>query len=151
MRRIALIAGFLVVSASIPAAVSAQELTPTQEYRSTVMQSIQRHQGALRAIVRGEVPYGEHAATHAAALHGLALSLSDIFPEGSGGEGTRAKPEIWSDWDTFNARVADIQQATAALMEAVDAGADLAALGEALEGVGPTCAGCHRPFRAPRN
>ena len=136
---------------AIPSGISAQEteLTPAQEYRHFIMTGFDAHNGAIRAVLGGDVDQPGHILDHAIALQGLANMLADVFPEGSG-EGTRAMAEVWQDWDGFMEKVTALQSASGALVEAARSG-DEAAIGEAARGVGMSCRSCHQSFRARRN
>ena len=136
---------------AIPSGIAAQdaELTPAQEYRHSIMTGFDAHNGAIRAILAGDIDQPGHVLDHAIALHGLANMLADVFPEGSG-EGTRAMAEVWQDWDGFMEKVSALQSASGALVEAARSG-DEAAIGEAARGVGMSCRSCHQGFRARRN
>lgn len=108
----------------------------------------------LGAIAKGEKPFDDIAPEAAAKIAEVAAAVPGHFPEGSGpgGEGigeTRAKPEIWSDWDGFLAANAKLEQAAEAIAAAV-AGQDQAALGAAMGAAGQACGGCHKPFRTPK-
>lgn len=62
------------------------------------------------------------------------------------GAGTRAKPEIWKEWDKFRKLGADMQGATAKLVEASKSN-DAKALQAAFGGVGQSCKACHDVYR----
>ena len=130
-----------------PARAAAQDPTPDMEYRQTIMNSLGAHRGALTAILNEDVPHQGHVLGHALSLQQLSVMASDIFPEGSGGEGSRALPEIWSDAAGFGEALSAFQSAADALAEAAGAG-DMAAVGDAAAALGRTCGGCHRPYRA---
>lgn len=146
------------VMAVMPASVEAQrgrgggrggpEVPAPIAYRQSMMQGINAHRGALGTLIGAEVEHQGHILGHARALNGLAMMSSDIFAEGTGGELTRARDEIWQDADGFAAALTAFQEATGALVEAAEAGDGV---GEAFQAVGRTCAGCHRPFRKPAN
>lgn len=74
--------------------------------------------------------------------------LAALFPEGSG-EGTKALPAIWENWEGFEAVIAKGDAVAAAMLEAATAG-DKAAFGAAAKGLGPVCGECHTTFRASR-
>jgi len=117
------------------------------EYRQTIMGSLNAHRGALTAILNEDVPHEAHVLGHALTLQQLSVMASDIFPEGSHGEGSRALPDIWNDADGFGEALSAFQSAAGALADAARAG-DMTAVGDAAAGLGRTCGGCHRPFRA---
>ena len=135
------------VAALAPTRAAAQDPTPVMEYRQTIMNSLGAHRGALTAILNEDVPHRGHVLGHALSLQQLSVMASDIFPEGSHGEGSRALPDIWEDAAGFGEALSALQAAADGLAEAARAG-DMAAVGEAAAGLGRTCGGCHRPFRA---
>jgi len=123
---------------------------PASDYRTSLMGSVQRHMGAIGALLSGEVEYEGHIAYHASAIHGLAAMTADAFPEGTGGEGTRAKVEIWQNWSDFQAKLESFRSDAAALDTAAQGG-DMAAIGEAFQNFRGNCRGCHTDYRAPAN
>lgn len=120
------------------------------KYRQAVMKALGGHMGSLGAIAKGEVGHANHMFGHASAINAIASMTADIFPEGSGGDKTRAKDDIWKNWAEFQKTVTAFQGAAAKLVEAANAG-DAGAVGAALGGVGKTCGGCHKPFRKPKS
>ena len=136
-----------IVAGLAPAQAAAQDPTPVMEYRQTIMGTLGAHRGALTAILNEDVPHEAHVLGHALSLQQLSVMASDIFPEGSHGEGSRALPDIWDDAAGFGEALSAFQGAADALAEAARAG-DMAAVGDAAAGLGRTCGGCHRPYRA---
>ena len=118
------------------------------KYRQNVMRSIGGHTGAIAAVVKGEVEFGSHVSAHAESIAATSQLIVDMFPEGTlTGADTRAKPEIWQDWDDFRAKANDLQTAADALVGVVNGGGDASAIEAAFGDVGKACGGCHRPFR----
>lgn len=75
-----------------------------------------------------------------------AMVMPDYFPEGSG-EGTSAKPAIWTDFVGFkDAAEANFYVAQELIAAAAKQDADAA--GEALRAIGGTCKGCHQKFKS---
>ena len=136
-----------IIAGLASAKAAAQDPTPAMEYRQTIMGSLNAHRGALTSILNEDVPHEAHVLGHALSLQQLSVMASDIFPEGSHGEGSRALPDIWDDAAGFGEALSAFQGAATALAEAARGG-DMAAVGEASAGLGRTCGGCHRPFRA---
>jgi len=132
---------------SLPGVLQAQEASPEAEYRSTVMQGIRYHFGALRMLTGGAVDMPSHVVHHAHSLEALSELAHDIFPEGSGGEATRALPAIWTDAEDFQEKLEAFQSAAAALHQAAEAG-DAEAVGSGVRDVGGSCSGCHDDYRA---
>jgi cytochrome c556 len=69
------------------------------------------------------------------------------FPPGSDQKPTDAKPEIWSHWDDFTARAAQLKDESAKLAAAAETG-DPGAIGTQFRAVGRVCSGCHDQYRA---
>lgn len=136
-----------IIAGLAPDRAAAQDPTPAMEYRQTIMGSLGAHRGALTAILNEDVPHQGHVLGHALSLQQLSEMASDIFPEGSHGDGSRALPDIWQDAAGFGEALSAFQGAADGLAEAARSG-DMAAVGDAAAGFGRTCGGCHRPFRA---
>ena len=75
-----------------------------------------------------------------------AMVMPDYFPEGSG-EGTSAKPAIWTDFVGFK-DAAEANYYVAQELIAAAAKQDADAAGEALRAIGGTCKGCHQKFKS---
>ncbi len=119
------------------------------KYRQNVMKSQAGHLGAISGVVKGQVPFKEHVAAHAAALNGTSRMILQLFPEGSGTGETRAKPEIWQQWNKFKQAAQKLQDETAKLVQVADIG-DLDQITTQFVVVGKACGGCHKPFRKRR-
>lgn len=113
------------------------------------MKGLGGHMGAIGKVAKGEMAYSPETVTHAEGLEKMSKDLLSWFPQGSGGDNTRAKPEIWADWATFEKKAMDFQAATPALVAASKTG-DPKQIGAALGAVGKTCGGCHDDFRKPK-
>ena len=88
----------------------------------------------------------EAVASEAQKIAAWAMVMPDYFPEGSG-EGTSAKPAIWSDFIGFK----DAAEANYNAAEALIAAAqkqDSAQAGAALKALGATCKACHQKFKS---
>lgn len=115
------------------------------KHRQNAMKAIAAHMGAIGAVVKGEVDDMEGLKHHAAALADTAEAAGTVFGENA--MGGNALPAIWSDTDGFQEAYSNFAGATANLAE-VAQGGDAAAIQEAFGGVGQTCGGCHRTYRA---
>ena len=108
----------------------------------------------LGAMAKGELEYDAGLA-QAAADNLVAISnINQLtnWPEGSeagANEGTRAKPEIWSNSAGFQEKWAAFAPAAVQMQAAAGQGA--AEIGAAIGAVGGTCKGCHDDFREPQN
>ena len=138
---------FVGVALGVSAAVD--DPAAVVKYRLFLMQAQTFHLRAIAAVVRGEVSYGAHVKDHADAIKDIAAMEADIFPEGSIVAGSRAKPEIWQNWDEFQRLYVDYKIQAEKLAEVAATG-DLSAIGSQLQEVGKTCGACHKPFRTPK-
>ena len=75
--------------------------------------------------------------------------LVTLFPKGSISEKSRAKAEIWEQWDEFNKQPGIVKKAAQALADAAKA-KDEAEVDVKLKALGDACNNCHRSFRGPR-
>ena len=88
--------------------------------------------------------------TEAKVIMENAAMMLDLFPKGSTGEDSRAKPEIWEKWDEFGKKVAALNGAANALANEAMNSKDLAQVGPKMKALGAACGSCHKPFRGPR-
>lgn len=139
----------LAVAAGPAAALAANEPANVIKYRKNLMKAVGGHIANIGAVVKGEVDFTGDVGANAAAIVDLLMAAGHVFPEGSGVGDTKAKPEIWSESARFEQALADSVAAAKSLAAAASGGGDMmAAVGPALAGLGKTCGGCHRPFRA---
>lgn len=75
-------------------------------------------------------------------------NLTVLFPEGSDTvKGSEAKPEIWQNFDAFQALLKQGVVTATAMKAAAEAG-DADAYGASLKALGGLCGQCHQQFRA---
>jgi len=148
-----LLAGLLgaTLAAASVAAASA-EPAPAVKARQAQMQLYGFNLGTLGAMAQENMPYdaavASVAAKNLAALTQLDGSL--LWPAGSdidSIEGTRALPEIWTNFSDVVAKAQAVQGAAEAMADA--AGTDLASLQAAMGPLGAACGACHKAYRAP--
>ena len=80
-----------------------------------------------------------------------ANALPRLFPRGTSraklGKGvTRSKAAIWKNWGKFIAANNAMRNAATSVALAANAGNKKAGM----KGIGKTCGGCHKPFRAKK-
>jgi cytochrome c556 len=159
---LALLATVLGIAAVGAGTALAQDPATVLNQRQDVMKAKGRALGAVRAFTEDKA---DLAAARAAGAELLKLleATPTLFPQKTSlvefpGK-TRAKPEIWAQWDKFNEahRVALTQaQALNTALQSGDKAAITAALGNLardIPGTTPTpggCGGCHGPFRGPQ-
>lgn len=95
---------------------------------------------ANRSDVREQVHEAEGIAYWGAAIPGL-------FPAGSGGGESSARPEIWTNWSDFEAKATDLRRAAARLVQLARAG-DTAGFAAQADAVEAACNACHTAYRA---
>jgi cytochrome c556 len=156
MRRTVL--GIAIIAATGFAAHSldglAQERPPTKEeqaikYRQSVYKVILWNFGPMAGMAQGKIPYdAADFAKRAERVATMAPMLLEGYPPGSGtGAPTRAKPEIWDNFDEFTTLMHDMQSKAAALADVAKEGSlekSRAAVGE----LGDACKACHDKYRA---
>lgn len=74
--------------------------------------------------------------------------IPSLFPQGSLAEKTRAKPEIWRNWQDFVARARELEVQAEALEKLAEAG-NKGGVATQLPKVEAACQGCHDRYRTP--
>ena len=116
-------------------------------FRAYVMENIDENADAAEAKVKaGRL---DEVKLHAAAIAIHATRMEALFPAGSGTPESRAKDEIWSDWDAFRASGARLSTEADAVAVASERG-DAEAARTHLRAMFGTCDTCHDRFRKPR-
>lgn len=148
--RTACLATLLAPLVFVPSIVAvAQE--PPQGQRQALMKANGDASKILGAMAKGEQPFD--AAVADREFDGMLRDIRQfvtLFPDGTEtGHKTRARPEIWSDRATFDARAEDMVTAVTAARETTAQGLD--AFRPAFARVGQSCGGCHESFRMPQS
>ena len=112
--------------------------------RQMAMEAVGDAMKPLGAIAKKQVPFD------AAAVKASATTIAEnlekaakLFPAGSGGGESKARPEIWTDAAGFEKAMKDAHAAAVALQSVKDE----AAFGPALGALGGTCKSCHDRYR----
>ena len=114
--------------------------------RHMAMEEINDAMKALGAIAKKEAPFDATVVkTNATTIADNLKLASTLFPPGSGGGESLAKPEIWSDAAGFGKTMKDAQAAAVALQSV----SDEAAFRPALGALGGNCKACHEKYRLP--
>ena len=140
-----MISGLLLVS--VPAISGENDAESKVKYRQVTMQAMGKHMKLSSMIVKGDVDRSKDAVAHAMALQKAGKTMLALFAEGTGPDvtKTKAKAEVWSDRDGFEAAVKAYTDATTAYLEAAESG-DLEAMKAKFGGVGKSCGGCHDSY-----
>jgi cytochrome c556 len=134
-----------------PAALLAQEeATGVVKERMDLMETQKDAMKVLGAMAKGQVPFDAAKATAAAKeIESTSANILQLFPEGSGGEPSEAKPEIWTQWEKFTTDTERLATAAAALEEAVSS--ESPEWKAKFKDVIDACKTCHKTFRAEKD
>lgn len=113
--------------------------------RQQVMLKLEADADTMGSIVAGEVPPTKLAETARAIAQGARDSYEAFRPNAPGG---RAKPEIWSNWPDYSARMESFirnADAVAKMAETGNVTAVTSMLGDAMP-----CKQCHDVYRTPK-
>lgn len=84
---------------------------------------------------------------HGEAIQKLAGSIPDMFPEGSTHQKSKAKKDIWRNFEDFTAKARNLERLAGEFVRAARAG-DEAAMTAAFRKMGKEgCSGCHEDYR----
>ena len=140
------VASFAVAGVVLGASLAVVAADAFQE-RHMAMEAVGEAMKPLGAMAKKAAPFD------AAVVKAGATTIADnikkaqgLFPAGSGGGTSRAKPEIWTDAAGFEKGMKDAHAAAVALQAVKDE----AAFGPALGALGQTCKSCHDKYRLPK-
>jgi len=131
------------------AAVAHEEATGVVKERMDLMDTQKDAMKVLGGMAKGQVPFDAAKAAEAAhEIEKTAAKIPDLFPEGTGGHPSEAKPEVWTQWDKFTADAETLTKAAAALKVALEGEAPewKAKFTDVVDG----CKTCHKTFRAEK-
>lgn len=135
------------LAAALPAAAQFQKPEDAIKYRQSAMFLQGQTLGRVFAMVNGRVPFDAKVMNENIELVATLNRLQFVaFVEGSDLGNTKAKPEIWTQKDKWNARVAKSQDDVAKLVAAGKTG-NMDQIKPAAGAVGQSCKGCHDEFR----
>ena len=148
--------GAIAVFAAYSLDALAQERPQTKEeqaikYRQSVYKVILWNFGPMAAMVQGKIPYdAADFSRRADRVATMAPMLLEGYPPGSNTDApTRAKPEVWQNFDEFTKLMHNMEDKAAALASVAKEGnleKSHAAVGE----LGDACKACHDKFRAEK-
>jgi cytochrome c556 len=144
-RTLALTAGFSMgLAGAWVAAIAADN---PAHLRHEAMETVQESFKPLRAIAVKEAPFDAAVVKkNATTILEKLKEAHGLFPAGSGGGDSRAKPEIWSDREGFDKAMKDAQAAAAAMAAVTDEAAYVGAM----KTLGGGCKACHDKYRLPK-
>jgi len=122
-----------------------EELPPGPIHdRVEIMEGVGKNAKAIGGALKGGKPADIEAP--AAAIASVMDKYVTLFPEGSIGQGSRAKPAVWSDRKKFDELAMQLKTEAQALAAAAKSGGDVKTTSAALW---KTCKACHTDFREP--
>ncbi|MEI8358470.1 MAG: cytochrome c [Deltaproteobacteria bacterium] len=130
-------------AAAHPAHVHALPPGPISD-RHEIMEGIGRDAKAIGAAMKAGKP--ADAAKPASDIAAKIDPFLKLFPEGSSGQGSRAKAAVWSDRGKFDQVGADLKDKATAVAAAANSGGDVKAASTAMF---QDCKSCHDQFREP--
>ncbi|HUN52728.1 MAG TPA: cytochrome c [Candidatus Sulfotelmatobacter sp.] len=135
------IAGFAAVT------VATEDAAQLVQKRIELMKVNGKHLGVIVSYVKGKTPFSPDLAAAAQSVSDYAKSMPALFPPGSVTPTSRAKPEIWQNFEDFKVKAKALETATAELAEILKKD-DPAAVQAQLRKVGNACGGCHTVYRS---
>jgi cytochrome c556 len=125
----------------------AERTDPNSIARSELMRANGKNAGILADMAGGKAPYDAAAAEAAkAALMENAGKIEATFMEpGAADPASRAKPEIWTNWEDFLMKTKVFSDAVGALDVA-----SAESIGAGMSAIGGACADCHKSYQAPK-
>ncbi|MBL0729387.1 cytochrome c [Piscinibacter sp. HJYY11] len=149
MKRLFLaVAALAGLATALPAAAQFAKPEDAIKYRKAAFTVMAAHFGRVAAMANGRIPFDAKVAATNAEIATMVAGLPFAgFGDGTdkGGD-TRAKAEIWSERDKFNAGATKMQEEMAKLNAAAKSG-DQAAMRTAAGAVGQACKSCHDTYR----
>ncbi|HWO41164.1 MAG TPA: cytochrome c [Candidatus Eisenbacteria bacterium] len=114
-------------------------------------QQVMKQQSADAKAIKAAVESKDYATieTKAKDLMGTAEKIPELFPKGSTKGKTKAKAEIWENWDDFTKKAKALKSAASDLAAAAKS-KDHAAVEAKVKEVSGACSGCHKSFRAEK-
>jgi cytochrome c556 len=153
-RKEVLLAGAAVVLSAILVGPVVAQGQPTQaekllKYRKSVYQVILWNVGPLSAMAQDKQPFDAAVfARRAERVAQLTPMLGESYvPESRNVEGSRLKPEMWSNREDFDRKLATLVERSSVLAKTAQ-GTDPAASKAAFFDMAKACSACHDKYRA---
>jgi cytochrome c556 len=135
------------LATALPAAAQFQKPEDAIKYRKAAFTVMANHFGRIAAMASGRAPFDAAAAQ---ANADIVVTMSKLpyagFIDGTSSGDTKAKPEIWSERDKFNAAAGKMQVEVVKLSAAAKSG-NLDQVKAAVGEVGKSCKACHDNYR----
>ena len=139
--------GLVTALTALPAAAQYRNAEAAIKYRQSAMALQGNHMGRLGAMIKGDVPFDAKVAAENIEITAVLNRLQfAAFVDGSDKGNTKAKPEIWTEKDKFNAAVAKSQEDVLKLAAAGKTG-NFDQIKAAAGAVGQSCKACHDTYK----
>jgi cytochrome c556 len=114
-------------------------------------QRVMKLQGASWADIQAKAKAGniEAIAVNAETLAFTAKQIPGLFPEGSGTEKSKAKPDVWQKWPEFEKAAKNLEVEAEKLRDAAKAKNEEMTQQLVKDFGRNACGTCHTPFRQP--
>ena len=131
-------------------ALANDEAANIVNYRQMVMQSLETHMEAVRAILMGDVDYWHQVRDHAVAISGMSRDMPEMYPHWTGPRRveTAALPAIWQNWRDFQNAAVHFNQEAEELVVSVGS-IDRRSIETQFGRVEKACLSCHKDFMKP--
>jgi cytochrome c556 len=137
----------LALLAFVPLALAHEGATGVVKERMDLMDTQKEAMKVMGAMAKGTAPFDAAKAKAAAQeIEDTAKKIPELFPEGTGGHPSEAKPEVWTKWDEFTADAEGLESAAADLILALEA-PEAPEWKAKFKGVIDACKTCHKTFR----
>jgi cytochrome c556 len=143
----------LLAAAAIALPTVAQQMKPEDQirFRKAAYQVMQFRLAQLDRMAKGAVAFDREEAARAADTIALVAHMPKrFFGEGTGGEQTRARPEIWTKRADFDAKMVAMIMETTQFASSVKAAGDASGLRQPVDALGKACGNCHDDYRVKR-
>jgi cytochrome c556 len=142
-----LAATLLGLATALPAAAQFAKPEDAIKYRKAVFTVMATHFGRVAAMANGKAPFDAKVAADSAEI---ATSMSKLpyvaFIPGSDKGDTRAKPEVWTEWDKVKGLSEKMQDEMVKFNVAAKGG-NIDTIKAAAGEVGKSCKACHDNYR----
>jgi cytochrome c556 len=134
----------------IPLALAHEGATGVVKERMDLMDSQKDAMKVIGLMAKGKTPFDAAKAAEAARhIETTSQKIHELFPEGSTGHPSDAKPEIWTQWDKFTGDADKLNAAAKTLADALEA--DSPDWKGDFKTVIDACKTCHKTFRAEKD
>jgi len=112
----------LILFAFVPLALAHEGATGVVKERMDLMDTQKDAMKVIGEMAKGAVPFDAAKAAEAAGeIERTSKQIPELFPEGTGGHPSEAKPEVWTKWEEFTGDAKELETAAKDLILALEA------------------------------